>query len=288
MRGARPLLIVLLLAFLTGCPPQRLAPRPQSRQEALQRVNSNLERVDQPLQCAAEVSFKFRDEDGRLHSVVGRDARLFFAAPRSLRFDVRSLTGTVARFGSNEERYWFWVDLPEEHKLWWGRWACVNALSESHLPVPPNQLLDALMLRPLPETLEGGLRPLLRFYMNDQRLLFVRLGGDGQPIGWREVQLDPYPPYQPLEVVDRLADGEVVMRAELGDYERVGVGGPFTPRTYVLVWPESVTEMRAEMRILIRDAKFRPDLSPSDFDQFPQWQYEIEEIDQGPPCEPGP
>ena len=38
-----------------------------------------------------------------------------------LLFDVRSLAGVVAEFGSNNERYWVWIE-PEVQKLWYGDW----------------------------------------------------------------------------------------------------------------------------------------------------------------------
>jgi hypothetical protein len=272
------LALIALCGLIAGCPPPAGQP-PTCRREALERVNNNLAGLHEPLQCSALVSFQFRDSKGKLHQFIGYEARLFYRPTQSLLFDVRSLAGTVAQFGSNDERYWVWVDVPDVRKLWWGTWERASLSSARELPVPPNELLDALMLRPLPESLDGGQLPLLRVEGDDHRLVYVRLGAGGQPAGWREVRLDPHAPYQPLEIIDRLPDGELVMHAQLRDYRRIGADGPLTPRRYVVRWPPS----DAEMRLDILSAKSRSDL-PGEVFEFPAgWQGEIEQI--GPSAE---
>lgn len=274
MRKGPGVVLIGLLVLIAGCPPPA-GPPPLNRREALERVNNNLSAVRAPLQCKALVSFSFRDSENKVHRFIGHDARLIYQTPQSLLFDVRSLAGTVAQFGSNDDRYWLWIDVPDLRKLWWGEWQRVSADAEKKLPVPPNELLDALMLRPLPESLEGGQLPVLRVEEQDYRLVFVRLGAGRQPIGTREIRLDPRAPYLPLEVVDRLPDGPIVMRAQLMDYQRVGPDGPFTPRRYVVVWPRN----EAEMRLDVLGCTFRPEL-PGDIFEFPSaWQREREQID---------
>ncbi|MBK9126550.1 MAG: hypothetical protein IPM13_01975 [Phycisphaerales bacterium] len=277
------------LAFLTACdgpqgdgfkfnpfsPREPEPPRPVTRREALDRVNENLARIDQPLQCKALVSFSFRDEDGRQRRYLGQEAALFFARPRLLRFDVRSpVAGVIAQFGSTEQRYWLWIE-PELQTLWWGDWRRAGQSTQRKLPVPPNQLLDALMLRPLPETLDGRLRPTLRVEPGDTRLVFTRLGADRQPAGVREIRLDARPPYQPIEVIDRSAEGEIVMHARLFDYRPIQDSNAYTPRRYEVRWPAS----DAELKLDITRAVFRPDLTEAVF-QFPAtWAGRVERID---------
>lgn len=276
--------LALLLLALTGCPPP--PPRcvaPTSRREALLRVNDNLARIDQPVQCRALVSFTFTEANGAVRRFIGHEAGLLYAAPRALRFDIRSLTGVVAQFGSNDTRYWVWIE-PEVRKLWWGEWEQARENAPRQLPIPPNELLDVLLLRPLPESLEGGQLPVLRLVDGDHRLLFVRLGIDRQPAGLREIRLDPCEPYQPVEIIDRLPDGAVAMHASLGGYAPLGAGGPLTPRRYVVRWPLN----KAEMRLDITRAILRPDLEPDVFD-FPEgWQGEREQVDAPPATAPAP
>jgi hypothetical protein len=276
--GRGSLVLTGILVFVAGCPAPPGVP-PATRREAIERVNSNLGRIQQPLHCTGWVSFKFRDDNGRMHSFDLNEARLIYRPPQSLLFDVRStLAGTVAQFGSNAGQYWLWIDVPDFRKLWQGTWQHVSARGERKLPIPPNELFDALLLRPVPESLEGGQLPLLRVEGQDQRLCFVRLGAGGQPIGYREIRLAPQPPYQPSEIVDRLPDGEVLMNAQLSSYQRIGADGPFTARRYVVRWPQH----DAEMRLDIAGAKFRPDLPADVFDSPEGWRGEIEDIDAAP------
>jgi len=267
------LLLIGLVVFIAGCPPQH-GQAPASRREALDRVNTNLGKIRDPLQCSALASFRFRDSKGTDRRFIGHEARLIFQNPQSLLFDVRSLAGVIAQFGSNSERYWVWID-PEIRKLWWGHWDRVRQDTPHALPIPPDDLLDALMLRSLPATLEGGQLPVLRKLDHDHRLLFVRLGHDGQPSGLREIHLDSCEPYQPREIIDWLPDGEMAMHALLSNYRRVGSGGPYTPRRYVVYWPLS----QAEMRLDILRATWRPDL-PAEVFEFPVgWEGDIERVD---------
>jgi len=260
---------------------------PRDGFEALERIRVNLarfaetpEQAPRVLYCAAVVSFSFREAHGTRRGFVGHDALLIFRPPRCLLFDVKSLTGVIAEVGSNDERYWVWVE-PDVRKLWWGYWK--NAADiRGRLPIPPAELLDALMLRPLPLRSEKTLSPLLRIEGEDHRVLIVRLEEGGRATGWREIRLQPRPPYQPLAITDRLEDGRVVMSAELSGYQPVGADGPLIPRRYVVRWPMD----GAELRLDIVRARFRPELE--DFCEFPlQWQGESEQVDAPPPSNPG-
>ena len=107
----------------------------------------------------------------------------------------------------------------------------------------------------------------------------MRLGPGGQPVGCRELRLDPQPPYMPVEIIDRSPDGRVEMQAELSNYQRIGSDGPYTPRRYVVQWPGSGGVPRAEMRLDFTGAKFRPEL-PAEFFELPTgWQGQVEAID---------
>ena len=263
---------LVLLICIAGCVDAREKIAPQNEREALARVNQNLVGIDQPLQYKALASFSFRDANGRDRRFIGHEAALIFAPPQYLRFDVRSLAGVVAQFGSNDERYWVWIE-PELEKLWWGYWDRIDATEQ--LILPPDDLLDVLMLRPLPSALAGDLRPLLRKTGDEHQLLFIRLNDDNQPCGLREIRLDPFQPYQPLEIIDRLPDGRIQMQAYLSQYRRVGDDGPYTARKYVVYWPLN----KSELRLDVTQAVFRPEL-PLEIFTFPsEWQGEVEQLD---------
>lgn len=269
----------------TGCPPLgRPGFVPATRQEALRSVNDNLAQLTSPLQYKGLVSFRFRDEKGHDRSFIGHDASIIYAPPRGLRFDVRSLAGTIARFGSNDEQYWVWVDLPDLRKLWFGAWHnAADPVVARRLPVPPNDLVDALMLRPIPEPGPDSADVVLRVVGNDARLLYW-LGQPGGHRLLREIKLDTKTPnHDPREVTDRTPEGEIVMQATLDNYKPIGPDGPRTPRRYVVQWPQQ----HAEMRLDVTSARFRPEIEPDLF-AFPTgWKGEWEQIDENaaPPAD---
>ncbi len=271
------------LLLLTGCPgglgnskvkPEPVGDPPIDEREALSRVNENLSRLEEPLVCAARVSFSFRDNAGERHSFLQNDARLFFAQPRSLIIDVRSLAGSIAQFGSTAERYWVWID-PELRKLWWGTWARVGEISDKRLPLPPDLLLDALMLRPLPRNSPNEVGPILQNDGGIAKLIYTRKPSPSRPPIMREIVLDAAPPYQPVEIRDRRADGGVVMIARLSKYDRVAQTGPFIPRRYRVEWPAN----DAKLELDIVNARFQSDLSPEIFTFPPRWRGAIEALD---------
>ena len=281
-------LLLALLAPLPGC--RTLGPVPQTVDEALTRVNDNLSQINAPLYCKdARVSFSFRDAKNRRRSFLGHPATVIFEQPRNLYFDIKAgLTNeSVARVGSNSDQYWFWVTVGDQHKLWHGSWDALQSDASRRLPIPPDDLLDALMFRPLPQALSHAPDAELQVKGKDHRLIYARLTDTGSPAGEREIKLDPYLPQQPIEIVDRDQNGRIVMRARLSNYARVGedaktATGPWTARKYRVEWPVT----GASMTLDIHNAKFRPDQPP--FYEFPSdWQGESENLDEPPP-EAGP
>lgn len=288
LRPPWPLLAALPLfgLLIAGCNADGIGVRPRpvpprDARQAMERINHNLEKIEGALYCPGLTSFRFRDANGNDRRFIGHQATVIFEAPRCLYFDIKhTLGGSVARIGSNDEQYWLWVDTPETRKLWHGRWDVLEAGGARAMAVPPSQLLDALMLRPLPIWLDGALRPLLRIDGNDHRLLFIGLDQDGWTHVKRELVLDPHPPYMPLEIIDRSPDGRVAMHAYLKKYRPVkdcGPDGPWTARKYVVYWELD----RSEMRLDFSDVRYRTSEAP--FCESPLgWDGEVKSLDQPP------
>lgn len=259
---------------------------PRSRDDALLRINQNLAQIDEVLDYKGLVSFRFRDAEDRVQRIPPTDARVFFHPDRELQFNVRhGLAGTVAQFGSNAARYWLWIDYEETRRLWHGAWARIAAGYASTLAIPPNELLDALMLRPLATVPDHCTPARLEKRGLHYWLVYDRLASNGEVVGTRAIRLKNLEPCQPCEVIDRLADGRVVLRAKLSHYRRVGPDGPYTARAYVVTWPLD----DAQLRFDVHAAKFRPDLTElrEDLFEFPAgWQGEVEGLDTASPPEP--
>lgn len=267
--------ICLSLSAIAGCPPEgpRIGVMPRDAREALERINQNTAKINQPLFANILVSLKFKDANGVTRRLWNQDGYLAFSAPRCLRLDVKSLTGVIAQLGSNSERYWVWIE-PEIKTLWWGAWVNVAHRRSERLPISPTDLLETLMLTRLPEAPDASGPAALRIDSADQRLVYVRLDGPRHAAGMREIRLQPDTPYQPLEITDRGPDGQVWMRAIMSDYQPIAPGGPYLPRQYVLTWPRN----EAELHIDIQKARFRPELE--DFCDFPsEWNGQSEDLD---------
>lgn len=265
---------VCLSALLMGCPPNEQKPFGAGptvpivdADGALERINGNLRRISDKLEMQAIVDFRFRDGNGQVRRFSNHEAVLRFAAPQCLRFDVRGLTGVLAQFGSNDERYWIWVE-PELNTLWWGFWETAEQIDDSVMPVAPQRLLDALLLRQLPVALDDA-PPELRRDRTGVRLVYTRADGSKA----RELMLNQQG--MPYQIIERNLDGDVVMDARLGQYERIGERGPLIPRLYKVDWPAT----EGHMELTIRSAKFRSTL-PDWFCEFPErWSGRVENLD---------
>lgn len=278
-RGALVVLVVLLGAA-AGCPPARVGVPPRDAEDALLRISDNLSGLGAPLICKGLVSFRFRDESGNMRRFIAHPTTIVFRSPQSLYFDIKdAIGGSVARIGSNNERYWIWIDVPDSRRLMWGEWSRVAELPPERIPLPPGDLLDALCLRPPGAGVLSSPFVLRRGESDewDQRLVQLRMDAVGRPVALREVRLDPEPPYQPIRILDRGPDGKIVMDAEVGQYRRVGDGGPFIPRRYVVTWPVR----DAELRLDVGDAVLRPEMP--DVFEFPrQFSGRVDALDDPP------
>lgn len=272
-------LLVAGLSLATGCANgARDWLAPHDARDAMERIDENYARIRGPLTASAVVSARFRDASGRTRRFVGQSATIIFESPRCLYFDIKSPAGSVARIGANDERYWLWIDMPDVRKLWWGTWEALEDGRATPLPVPPNDLLDALLLRTVPHRLHAGTPPLLKVDVGGRRLHFHRLDARGWPYVAREMVLDRSPPHLVREIIDRDEDGQVRMHAVVSSYRRVddaGPDAPYTPRRYVVRWPAEDAEMRLDLRTVQYYTR------PLPICDFPSgWRFESESLDR--------
>ncbi len=272
------LLMISLTALFVGCAPRVTFLSASVARQTYQQLNDNFAAIDQSIDFSESlVSFKFRDDDGVTRAFVGYTAGIIFQPPRNLIFDVRqTLGGTVARIGSNDERYWLWVDVPEQTKLWWGSW---DAVASAATIVPPNHVMRLLLLQPLPVSESGSLPPLL-YETQDRRVLtFVSADAEG---GWsrvvREIVLSKSGPPLPREIIDYDPAGRVIMHTRYSRYRRATSlpGQPLTPASYVAEWPQRDAELRLDVgRIRLR-------AEPPPFEFPSRWRGAQENLDRLP------
>ncbi|MFN0136905.1 MAG: hypothetical protein ACKVS9_12405 [Phycisphaerae bacterium] len=269
---------VALGPLLVGCPDRDRIDAPVSARQAMERIHANYARIPSPLQCDATVSFSFLDDQKVKRRFIAHPATIIFGPPRCLYFDVKAtLGGSVARLGSSDDRYWLWLDTPDYRKLFWGTWEALEESRARPLAIPPDQLLDVLMLRTLPDLVGGGMRPLLRRDAKaDDRLLFTEIDDDGWPRLQREVILNTQSPYLPARIVDRDAAGRVRMDATIEQYSKIEGGEGYIARRYVIDWPLDDATLRIDFsRVKLRTS---PLLGVCEFPRA--WNGEVELLDE--------
>ena len=281
-------LAAMLALLLVGCaaPQIRYATAEQTR-TVVSEILDNARRLRGTLYGKpALVSFRFRDERGRDRRFIGHPALLLFRPPRCFLLEVRSALGpVVARIGSNDQRYWAWVDAGDTRKLWWGTWQALESGRGRDFYIPPDDLLDVLLLRRAAALFQldahdrPRLGPLLEYRGRVPWLIVQRLGDDALPAVRRVMQLRTRAPHLPVRLIDYTADGRVWMDATLGGYARLeGVpDGPWIARRFVIRWPQRQAEMRLDLhRVRLR----RSDVP---FCRFPaRFHGEIEVLDEPP------
>lgn len=279
------LLCGVSLVLLTGCPDGGATRHftPRDARISLERINSNLSQLNRPVYAKpVQVSARFRDDHGKRQAFISQPARILFAPPQCLRFDIEhSLGGKVAEIGSNEDRYWIWVE-PETNTLWWGTWDALRAGAADRLIVPPDQLLSALLFQPIPTSLRDGPPPMMTSTGFGRSLEFYLLDKRGWPYVAREIRLRGGDGL-PATIIDYDADGQVVMQANLSNYaplDGTGSRGPQTPRKYQLRWPPQ----DAELTINIDRMQFFDREVPCDFPV--QWRGRVVALDYGSPAMP--
>ena len=273
--------LLLLVLAATGCQQPVRFTNPRVARRLMETVNANFSRIDRPLDCKdARVSFNFRDEHGLPRTILSQPARLLFNAPRCLYFDIRhNLAGTVAHVGSNDETYWLWIDFDQTRKLWWGTWQALERGEAKRLAVPPDQLLAVLLFQPIPTELVDGPPPMVYRLDRYDVLVFTREDIFGWPYAAREILLDRQQSRLPVQITDFNREGDVVMVAKMRQYrpiDETGVGGPRTPRSYMIDWPLE----HASMRLSLSQVSYRTSAVPCDFPTG--WRGADELLDQAP------
>lgn len=233
---------------LTGCHPRpRQFPlEPIAMREAIQIVNDNTGKVAGTLRASGFVDGRFVLPDGRKGS-YHLDGILFHLAPIYVRFDLKSLGDRKFLFGSNTEHYWYYDKEADAYHC--GRHGVDDELS-SDIPIPPEQIVDALGLTPIAIEVSviGQARPVQRVVGEYQQILFIVHDDQNHVRLQKEYWLDRYPPRLVRRVVFRDADGVVEMESKLDNYRRVTPGGPSLPYEMAAAWPKTGARMRFRIR----------------------------------------
>lgn len=82
-------------------------------------------------------------------------ANVSVESPRNLRFTARSIRGTEVDFGSNSDRYWFWMRTSEPDIVLTGSHDGLDRQHAVPVPFPPSWLMESLGVIPIdPSTVQ--------------------------------------------------------------------------------------------------------------------------------------
>ncbi|MFQ5461028.1 MAG: hypothetical protein ACE5E5_00205 [Phycisphaerae bacterium] len=209
-------------------------------------VNGNVARIAGTLRATGPVDARVVDADGRTRT-FSLDGTLFYLAPHFVRFDLKKLGATQVRVGSNATRFWYYAKDTDRYECGWhGR----HRVRGWDLPIMPEELVEAFGLTPIPTGLivPGEVTRLQRIERDYQQVLFLHeSAGRGIRIA-KEYWLDRYPPHLTRRVVFRNEIGGVDMLSNLGDYRRLGAGGPLLPHRLDVEWFDPPLKLRFKVR----------------------------------------
>ena len=153
---------VCILAALPGCafknwivrkttsPPPRALLSDATPDEILEHLNNQRSRV--VAWRSTDVRIKVRGEGVIAPSL---SANVSVESPKNLRFTARSLRGTEVDFGSNSDRFWFWMRASEPDIILTGSHEGLDRQQAVPIPFPPSWLMESLGVIPIdPSTVQ--------------------------------------------------------------------------------------------------------------------------------------
>jgi hypothetical protein len=251
-------LAATILAILLGAcqPPKRVPLDPIPMRDAIRTVNENTAKVTGTLRSSGHVDGRFTLADGR-STGYHLDGVLFYLAPSYVRFDLKSFGDRKFLFGSNEDYYWYYDKEADEYNC--GQHGSYQDLP-SEIPIPPEQIVDALGLTMIPSQVSPGdpVHPVQRIVADYQQILFLERDERGHVTLQKEYWLDRYWPRLIRRVVFRDPDGVVEMESELADYKPLAPDGPMLAHLMTATWPKT----DASMRFRVNRWRLEPSVGP--------------------------
>lgn len=238
------LLAGAMLACAGGCSStlERFPLDPIPMEQAIGIVNANSSMIDGTLWASGHVDGRFNLPDGR-SAGYHVNGVLFYLAPIYIRFDMKSLGERQFLLGSNAEHFWFYDKQADIFHC--GRHDATDEF-EADIPIPPEQIVDALGFTWIPEQVspEDRTHAVQRIVDEYQQILIIERDEYGNVGLQKEYWLDRYLPRLVRRVVFRDPTGAVEMESLLDEYRAPSPGGPLLPHLMSAVWPKTGDSMR--------------------------------------------
>tara|TARA_R110002072_G_scaffold303123_1_gene494765 strand:+ start:216451 stop:217302 length:852 start_codon:yes stop_codon:yes gene_type:complete len=163
-------------------------------------------------------------------------ANVSVESPKNLRFSARSIRGTEVDFGSNSDRFWFWMRANEPDIVLTGSHDGLDRQQAVPIPFPPGWLMEALGVIPIdPSTVQVLRDP----ETPDQAKLVSTDYVQGQQV--QRVMLVDLVLGQIVEHSLSDANGKLITSASMSNFQPSA--GVMLPRTIVLNCPEAGSKM---------------------------------------------
>ncbi|MGZ0169792.1 MAG: hypothetical protein ACKVHE_09560 [Planctomycetales bacterium] len=155
-RLSSTVVVICILAALPGCafkewivrkttsPPPRALMSDATPDEILEHLNNQRSQV-----------VAWRSTDVRIKAsgtgviAPSLSANISVESPKNLRFSARSIRGTEVDFGSNSDRFWFWMRANEPDIVLTGSHDGLDRQQAVPIPFPPGWLMEALGVIPI-------------------------------------------------------------------------------------------------------------------------------------------
>ncbi|MGH7127554.1 MAG: hypothetical protein ACREIV_03230, partial [Planctomycetaceae bacterium] len=116
-----------------------------SKEELIARLNTNITKVYSWRSTNVDIHAR-----GPLGLPVKLDAQIAVEAPRNFRLRARSFAGDEADFGSNSERFWFWIRHTRPKRVFTARHEEADrAIARLPIPLRPDWLMEVLGVVPI-------------------------------------------------------------------------------------------------------------------------------------------
>lgn len=234
--------------------PPCVLPSDATKEEIVAHLNANASRLNAWRSTKVGIHLK---QKGSIP--VDLTAQMAVESPRNFRLRASSLLGEEADFGSNPERFWFWIRRSPQPNVWTAAHHDLETVQQE-LPIPfdPSWVMEAfgvMMIDPTKYELER---------VDDHRVSLMAL--EKSPSGQAMLKSIGIDLCTGQIVEHSLFDsqGNLIARAQVGNHTTTS-DGISIPHRVILEWPQAGTTMR----LGLLDVEVNPDYTPATMWQMP-------------------
>ncbi len=197
-------------------------------------------------------------------------ARLSIESPRNLRLMASSLRGDEVDFGSNNDRFWFWMRASKPKYILTGSHSVLEQQPSMPLPFPPSWLMEALGVIPVDP---NGVQMLRDPATPDQVRLISAESLQGQQM--QRIMVVDLPLGQITEHALYDANERLIASASMSDF-RSSQAGTTLPHSIELNWPQTGTELALK----IKSIEVNPSMPAANWEVPTYPNYRIVDLDR--------